>query len=459
MVKDNTSNRLKISKLSSLSGVPIPTIRFYVQEGLLPQPVKTGKTMAYYDPACVERIKLIKQLQKERFLPIEVIRRLIEAGEVSQEESELGQVLTKSGPSGDQAAAVPKSRIVEHTGYSSEKIQRLSKAGLIAPQPGDDGPFFDALDVELIGLAKKEEEAGIPLDFTMVSFQMYHEAVARVVSENTRRVLFYILDDMPIQNIPVALKAIEESLDRLVLLVRQKSVREVNKLAMRGLHEMSRALAAMVFLPVQGRHLPKSAPDDEFERVLYYFCQGEYPAVLNLVLIPEHLREPRRYVSARILAHLMMNNTKDAIRLSESLPGYPGLNLVENCLTALAHVQAATSSSGIIMPLQHLKKARPFLQAGEATQRGPKLIVALVKYVCGSIYLALPEILGFGERGASMLAQVSRLLRAGKFGQRRLPRWLAATLDEEILPALETRVNDLLSRRYLAIFDGAGGSP
>jgi AcrR family transcriptional regulator len=53
----------KIADLERLSGLPRRTIHFYIQSGLLHQPLKTGKTMAYYDDLHLEKLKLI---QKEK---------------------------------------------------------------------------------------------------------------------------------------------------------------------------------------------------------------------------------------------------------------------------------------------------------------------------------------------------------------------------------------------------------
>ena len=39
---------LKISELAERSGVPVATVRHYLREGLLPEPVKTSRNMAYY---------------------------------------------------------------------------------------------------------------------------------------------------------------------------------------------------------------------------------------------------------------------------------------------------------------------------------------------------------------------------------------------------------------------------
>src|SRR5205814_6189936 len=73
---------LKISELAERSDVPVATIRHYLREGLLPEPVKTSRNMAYYPPQFVDRIRLIKQLQEERFMPLRVIRDLLAREEV-----------------------------------------------------------------------------------------------------------------------------------------------------------------------------------------------------------------------------------------------------------------------------------------------------------------------------------------------------------------------------------------
>ena len=69
----------------SAPGVPVATIRHYLREELLPEPVKTSRNMAYYPPEFVDRIRLIKQLQEERFMPLRVIRELLEREDAEPE--------------------------------------------------------------------------------------------------------------------------------------------------------------------------------------------------------------------------------------------------------------------------------------------------------------------------------------------------------------------------------------
>ncbi|MGE5858889.1 MAG: MerR family transcriptional regulator, partial [Solirubrobacterales bacterium] len=76
--KPKNEEMLRMGELARASGVSAATIKHYLREGLLPEPVKTSRNMAYYPAEFVERIKMIKQLQEERYMPLRVIKDLLE---------------------------------------------------------------------------------------------------------------------------------------------------------------------------------------------------------------------------------------------------------------------------------------------------------------------------------------------------------------------------------------------
>ena len=51
------SGLLKISELAERADVPVATVRHYLREGLLPEPVKTSRNMAYYPPEFAEYVR------------------------------------------------------------------------------------------------------------------------------------------------------------------------------------------------------------------------------------------------------------------------------------------------------------------------------------------------------------------------------------------------------------------
>src|SRR5204863_3420957 len=81
LMSTQTDGMLKMSELAERSGVSAATIKHYLREGLLgseDEVLRTSRNMAYYPVEFVERVRLIKRLQEERFMPLKVIRELIE---------------------------------------------------------------------------------------------------------------------------------------------------------------------------------------------------------------------------------------------------------------------------------------------------------------------------------------------------------------------------------------------
>jgi len=69
---------MKMKELEDRSGIGRETIRYYIREGLLPEPDRPKINVAIYNEDHLHRLNLIRTLQRERFLPLGVIRRLIE---------------------------------------------------------------------------------------------------------------------------------------------------------------------------------------------------------------------------------------------------------------------------------------------------------------------------------------------------------------------------------------------
>ncbi len=127
---------LKISELAEGAGVPVATVRHYLREGLLPEGRKTSRNMAYYPPELVERIRLIKLLQEERFMPLRVIRELLE-----REEGDLDRVREQLAEA-DRGLEValerergrtPAAEVSERLAVPADALERLSALGILSP--------------------------------------------------------------------------------------------------------------------------------------------------------------------------------------------------------------------------------------------------------------------------------------------------------------------------------------
>jgi len=70
---------MRIADLSRESGVPVPTIKYYVREGLLPPGELTSPNQAQYGDGHLRRLKLIRALTEVGGLSIATIRGLLAA--------------------------------------------------------------------------------------------------------------------------------------------------------------------------------------------------------------------------------------------------------------------------------------------------------------------------------------------------------------------------------------------
>ena len=184
--KPKEKNLLRISQLVKKAGVSAPTIKHYVKEGLLPQPVKTSRNMAYYDDSCVERINLIKRIQKERFLPLDVIKRLIESGEYYDEELELGRAILKSHKEPVPTKLVKGSQVERVSGYALDKIMLLEEDGLIFPTVKNNVKYYDEMDLEIIDVIKRREKLGLPFHLSLETVRIYRDSLTHAVYSDIR---------------------------------------------------------------------------------------------------------------------------------------------------------------------------------------------------------------------------------------------------------------------------------
>jgi DNA-binding transcriptional MerR regulator len=70
---------MRISELSSTSGVPLPTLKFYLREGLLPPGDAIAVNRARYGDAHLRRLQLIRALTEVGRLPLKTVKAVIQA--------------------------------------------------------------------------------------------------------------------------------------------------------------------------------------------------------------------------------------------------------------------------------------------------------------------------------------------------------------------------------------------
>jgi DNA-binding transcriptional MerR regulator len=182
---------LKMSELADRSGVSAGTIKHYLREGLLGGDdtiVRTSRNMAWYAPELVERVKLIKRLQEERFMPLKLIRGVVD-----------------SDPERMRALVELEDRILEHAAAAQEGermsaaearrrfdlprnvLQRLAELDVLSPTSRG----YDADDVAIMKAISRFRAGGYDeaLGFTVYDTLRYRDALAPLVEEEVRILL------------------------------------------------------------------------------------------------------------------------------------------------------------------------------------------------------------------------------------------------------------------------------
>lgn len=130
------SGMLRMRDLIRESGLPRETIHFYLAQGLLPPPHKTGRNTALYDKEHLERLRGIRELRERQFLPLKAIKAILDGnarpGFTREQEAVLRSVRLGLGRWA-RPEAVRRISLQEAAAsrVSREEIESLRSAGLI----------------------------------------------------------------------------------------------------------------------------------------------------------------------------------------------------------------------------------------------------------------------------------------------------------------------------------------
>jgi len=183
MKKSNVKERglMRISEVSKITGVSLPTIHYYAREGLLFPSIKTARNMAYYSPDCIDDIRLIKELQSKRFLPLSAIKLIMNARREGQDTDHLIEMqsflddifhpIEAEGYNG-----LTFNELIAASGLSTTDLKSLEALGLLMPAETAQGRFYDDIDVRIAQIVRELAEFGLePADLSV--YRQYVEAI------------------------------------------------------------------------------------------------------------------------------------------------------------------------------------------------------------------------------------------------------------------------------------------
>ena len=186
------TNGYRMKDLVNLSGVSKQTIHFYLREGLLPPTVRTSKNMAYYDESTVDDIRLIKELQEKRYLPLTVIREVLKGSREGNDFLEEDHLDFYEHLFGEITGHIANRQLDEKSflavsGLTENELIQLIRMGIISPSSVAGKNHFEEVDLAVTESIKELTDMGIRLQdiklygsvlqFARLEIELIHERI------------------------------------------------------------------------------------------------------------------------------------------------------------------------------------------------------------------------------------------------------------------------------------------
>jgi DNA-binding transcriptional MerR regulator len=171
---DSGEPYLKMKELVAATGLTKATLLHYVNQRLLPAPLRTSPNMAWYPPHTVARAQFVKQVQQRHRLPLAAIRGLVRAMEQGRDVAPLVEL--QAAIFGRQPARTLSPRGFRlRTGLTPTQVNDLCRRRLIIPLEQD---RFDEQDVALGRLLAR----GLTLGIDPADLAFYPRLAAEIVA-------------------------------------------------------------------------------------------------------------------------------------------------------------------------------------------------------------------------------------------------------------------------------------
>jgi DNA-binding transcriptional MerR regulator len=219
---------LKMKELAEASGVSAGTIKHYLREGLLGEGADIVKTSRNMAPEYVERIKLIKQLQEERFMPLKVIKTMLdEDPERTRALVELEDRILERALAGERAR-VSAAELRRRYEIPQEVLDRLRELEVLTPNSRGYGPS----DVEIVAAIGRFRAGGYDerIGFTVYDTLRYKRALEALVKEEVEVLLDRLAVELePDQAVELISRGLEPLSDLMAALHQKALVAELQR--------------------------------------------------------------------------------------------------------------------------------------------------------------------------------------------------------------------------------------
>ncbi|MBY8965156.1 MAG: MerR family transcriptional regulator [Algiphilus sp.] len=188
--------RYRMADVVRKTGVGRETIRFYIREGLLPEPERPARNMAWYSDEHLRLLRTIRQLKDEEFLPLEAIKAVLhdrDAHHFSERQRSMldrmrRRLHLQRHPTG---AGHSRRKLADLLDISQEELREAEEIGFIranAAQLSEEEERLLTLWAEMrdAGLRRERGLGPAALHFINEAVERMFRAEVRIFSEHLR---------------------------------------------------------------------------------------------------------------------------------------------------------------------------------------------------------------------------------------------------------------------------------
>jgi len=168
---ERTKDKMSIGDLlkslkSEFPELTISKIRFLESEGLI-NPERTPSGYRKFSQADAQRLRLILKLQKEKYLPLKVIREKInelESGKVRAGDLVSGgadSVHMEEELSSYEESTLLRENVPQVLDIDLDFAKLLEDYGIICAHDGEDGPYYEKEDIKILRIAREFSRYGL----------------------------------------------------------------------------------------------------------------------------------------------------------------------------------------------------------------------------------------------------------------------------------------------------------
>jgi len=179
---ENAPDLLTLEELTERVGMSVRNIRFYTSRGLVPPPIRMGRS-GYYSDDHVVRLELVQELQAHGFTLAAIERFLAQIPEDASPET-IALYRSLLAPRSEPAEPMNRAELERRAGraLSEHDLEVLEQLGVLAPGGGPDE--FHVLGTQLtIGLATID--IGFPVQAAKATREVYKRHGREIADELT----------------------------------------------------------------------------------------------------------------------------------------------------------------------------------------------------------------------------------------------------------------------------------